>query len=1170
MAMKSIDGNTAAAHVAYAFSDVAAIYPITPSSSMGEIADEWAAYGRKNIFGQVLKVVEMQSEGGAAGAIHGSLAAGAFTTTFTASQGLLLMLPNMYKIAGELMPAVFHVSARSLACEVLSIFGDHSDVMAARPTGYAEICSSSIQEIMDLALVAHLATLRASIPFLHFFEGFRSSHEIQKIDEIAYEDMAGLVDDEAIRKFRARALNPEHPHMRMGAMGPDTYFQVRERGNEFYARVPRIVQEEMDKVAQLTGRQYHLFDYTGHPEAERVIICMGAGSKTTEEVVEHLTARGEKVGVVNVRLYRPFSAEDFYKTVPKTAKKIAVLDRTKEPGANGEPLFQDVCTVFQQKGDKRTIVGGRYGLSSKQFTATMAKTVFDNLKLNEPKNHFTIGITDDITNTSLELSEKIDTEPDSIIRCKFWGIGGDGTVGANKNAIKIIGDNTEKYAQGYFEYDAKKSGGITRSHLRFGDVPIKARYLVDTADYIAVHNSSYVEKYDILEGIKEGGIFVLNSPWIPEEMENIFPGKLKRMIAKNNLRFYNIDAAAIAEEVGLGQRINMVMQTAFFQLANILPVDEAVALLKKAIEKTYSKKGREVVLMNNKAVDIALERVQKIDYPESWKDAPDDPVVIDESRPEFIRRIVDTMTSLKGNTLKTSDFEPSGFFPSGTSKYEKRGTAINVPRWIAENCIQCNQCAFVCPHAAIRPFLVTEGEAENAPEGYEGLRAVGKGLDEYQFRLQVSVLDCQGCGNCADICPGKKGVKALEMRTLESQKELQSPLWDYMDTLPVRDGNMNKYTVKGSQFRKPLLEFNGACSGCGETPYVKAITQLYGDRMIIANATGCTSIWAAYAPSAAYCQNDNGHGPAWANSLFEDNAEYGFGMYLATSARRDRLASYVRKAIEENKVEGEFKELLTQWLDVMHIGDDCKPVSLKIQEYLVERPDDKTLAAMYDEKDMFTKPSHWILGGDGWAYDIGYGGLDHVLAMGQDVNVLVVDTEVYSNTGGQSSKSTPIGSVAKFATSGKKTTKKDLGLMAMTYGYVYVASVSMGANKNQFLKAVREAESYPGPSLIIAYAPCINHGIKAGGMGKSQEEMKKAVDAGYWFLYRYNPLLKAQGKNPFILDSKEPKTDFQDFLMGEIRYHTLTLSFPDEAEKLHKALEEDQRNRYERYRKMAE
>ncbi len=1171
MEKKSIDGNTAAAHVAYAFSDVAAIYPITPSSPMGEIADEWAAHGRKNIFGQVLKVAEMQSEAGAAGAIHGSLAAGAFTTTFTASQGLMLMLPNMYKIAGELMPTVFHVSARSLAMEVLSIFGDHSDVMAARATGYAELCSSSIQEIMDLALVSHLTTLRASVPFLHFFEGFRSSHEIQKIEVIDYDEMAGLVDWDAIRRFRARALNPEHPHIRMGAAGPDIYFQIRERCNEFYDRIPQLVQEEMDRVAGLTGRQYHLFDYFGDPEAERVIVAMGAGAMTTQEVVDYLCAKGEKVGVVNVRLYRPFSGDDFYNAIPKSARKIAVLDRTKEAGAYGEPLFEEVCAVFQQKGDTRTIVGGRYGLSSKQFTATMAKTVFDNLLLPEPRNHFTIGIIDDLTHTSLDLSDKIDTEPESIVRSKFWGIGGDGTVGANKEAIKIIGDNTDKYAQGYFEYDAKKSGGVTRSHLRFGDVPIKARYLLDTTDYIAVHTPAYVEKYDILEGIKEGGTFVLNSSWTLEEMENIFPGKLKRDIAKNRLHFYNIDARDIALEVGLGQRINMVMQTVFFKLANILPVDEAVTLLKKAIHKTYSRKGDEIVQMNYRAVDIALNKVQKIEYPDSWKDAPDEIEVVDEDRPGFIRNIVDTMSNLKGDTLKVSDFEPSGFFPPGTSRYEKRGTAVDVPKWIPDNCIQCNQCAFVCPHAAIRPFLLTGEEAAKAPEGYRGIPAMGKGLEGYEFSMAVSVMDCQGCGNCANVCPGKRDSgKALEMKTFESQREIGEPLWLYMDSIPVRDGNMNKYTIKGSQFRKPLLEFNGACAGCGETPYVKAITQLYGDRMMIANATGCSSIWAAYAPSAAYCQDKNGHGPAWANSLFEDNAEYGFGMQLATSARRDRLSSNVRKAIEENKVEGELRELLIRWLEVMHIGDECKPVSLRIQEFFEERPEDETLGAIYDEKDMFTKPSHWIFGGDGWAYDIGYGGLDHVLAMGQDVNVLVMDTEVYSNTGGQSSKATPVGSVAKFAASGKKTTKKDLGLMAMSYGYIYVASVAMGANKNQFLKAVREAESYPGPSLIIAYAPCINHGIKDGGMGKSQEEEKKAVDSGYWFLYRYDPRLREQGKNPFQLDSREPSKNLRDFIMGEVRYHTLTLSFPEEAEKLHSELEEDMKQKYRKYRTMAE
>ncbi len=1168
--MKSMDGNTAAAHVAYAFSDVAAIYPITPSSTMGEIADEWAAHGRKNIFGQVLKVAEMQSEGGAAGAIHGSLAAGAFTTTFTASQGLLLMLPNMFKISGELMPTVFHVSARSLAMEVLSIFGDHSDVMAARPSGYAEICSSSIQEIMDLGLVAHLATLRSSVPFIHFFEGFRSSHEIQKINVLDYDDMADLVDWDCVEKFKARALNPEHPHIRMAAAGPDTYFQIRERSNEYYDRVPQIVQEEMDRVAKLTGRQYHLVDYFGSPDAERVIIAMGAGAMTTCEVVDHLCSKGEKIGVVNLRLFRPLPVEEIYNAIPKTAKTIAVLDRTKEPGAYGEPLFEDICTIFQQKGDMRTIVGGRYGLSSKEFTATMAKTVFDNLALETPKNHFTIGITDDLTHTSLELSEKIDTEPESTVRCKFWGIGGDGTVGANKEAIKIIGDNTDKFVQGYFEYDAKKSGGVTRSHLRFGDEAIKARYNLDTADYIAVHSTTYVEKYDVLEGIKEGGTFVLNSPMTLEDMEKRFPGKLKRDIAQKNLEFYNIDAFALAQELGLGQRINMIMQSVFFKLAKIMPVDDAFALLKDAIKKTYGKKGDKVVQMNYDAVDTALAKLQKIEYPDSWKNAVDAPVHVDESRPELIRRVVDTMGNLKGDDLKTSDFGPSGFFPPGTSKYEKRGTAVTVPKWISENCIQCNQCAFVCPHASIRPFLVKKDEAGKAPEGYVGLPAMGKDMGEYEFSLAVSVMDCQGCGNCVDICPATKG-KALEMTSMEGQREKGAEaLWDYLDSLPVRDGGMNKYTVKGSQFRRPLLEFSGACAGCGETPYVKAITQLYGDRMMIANATGCSSIWAAYSPSTAYTVNELGHGPAWANSLFEDNAEYGFGMQLATSARRDKLASYVRIALDENKVEGEFKELLTKWLEVMHIGDDCKPVSLKIQEFLKERSDDKILAGMYDEKDMFTKPSHWIFGGDGWAYDIGYGGLDHVLAMGHDVNVLVMDTEVYSNTGGQASKATPVGSVAKFAASGKKTVKKDLGVIAMSYGYIYVAMVAIGANKNQYLKAVKEAESYPGPSLIIAYAPCINHGIKAGGMTKTQSEEKKAVEAGYWFLYRYDPRLKEEGKNPFQLDSKEPTGDIHEFLMGEVRYHTLTLQFPEDAKKLHAHLAVSQKEKYLKYKAMAE
>ena len=1164
---KSMDGNTAAAHVAYAFSDVAAIYPITPSSPMGEMADAWSAQGRKNIFGQTVKVSQLQSEAGAAGAIHGSLSAGACTTTFTASQGLLLMLPNMYKIAGELMPAVFHIAARSLAAEVLSIFGDHQDAMAVRPTGFAELASASIQEVMDLAMVAHLSTLRSSIPFLHFFEGFRSSHEIQKIKMIDYDDMAKLADWDAIKKHRNRALNPNHPHIRMGAMGPDTYFQVRERGNEFYEKVPQIVQEEMDKVAELTGRQYHLFDYVGDPNAERVIVMMGAGAKTTEEAVEHLNKHGEKVGVVIVRLYRPFSAEDFYNIIPKTAKKIAVLDRTKEPGSFGEPLYIDVCSVFQQKKDNRTIVGGRYGLSSKQFTPTMAKEVFENLKKENPKNNFTVGITDDITNTSLPESENIDTAPESMVRCKFWGIGGDGTVGANKNAIKIIGDNTKKYAQGYFEYDAKKSGGVTRSHLRFGDEPIKSRYLINTAEYIACHNPTYVGKYDILKGIKKEGTFVLNSPWSLDEMEKRFPASLKRKIAENNLKFYNIDAVEIAKEVGLGQRINMVMQTVFFKLSEILPLDESVKLLKEAIKKSYGHKGEDIVNMNYKAVDIALERIERIDYPDSWKTAEDKPQTEETTdKPAFVKKIVDTMASLKGDTLKTSDFEPSGFFPLETTKYEKRGIAIDVPEWQIDNCIQCNMCSLVCPHAAIRPVLVTDEELENAPEGFEAKQAMGKEAKEYKFRIQVYPEDCVGCGNCADICPSKN--KALVMKPQATQKD-QIPLQHYAETIPERDGGFKKYSLKGSQFKKPLLEFSGACAGCGETPYVKLLTQLFGSRMVIANATGCSSIWGGYAPSVPWVKDKHGRGPAWANSLFEDNAEYGFGMQLATTQRRELLKEKVKQALEEDQGSQELKSLFEQWLEHFNDGDETDELSLKIQDELNDMDKQGVLSEIWEAKDMLMKPSHWIIGGDGWAYDIGYGGLDHVLASGADVNVLVLDTEVYSNTGGQASKATPHGSVAKFAYSGKKTKKKDLGVMMMNYGYVYVASVAMGANMNHVIKVMKEAESYPGPSIVIAYAPCINHGIKAG-MGKCQAEEKQAVNVGYWPLYRFDPRRAEQDKNPFQLDSKEPKGDLHDFIMGEIRYNSLTRTFPEEAKRLHALLEKDVKERYKQYKKMAE
>ena len=1169
--MKTIDGNTAAAHVAYAFSDVAAIYPITPSSPMGEVADKWAAYGRKNIFGQVLKVVEMQSEAGAAGAVHGALSAGAFATTFTASQGLLLMIPNMYKIAGELMPTVFHVSARAIAGQALSIFGDHQDVMAARATGFAMLASASVQEVMDLALVAHLSTVRASIPFLHFFDGFRTSHEIQKIEIIDYEDMASLVDWDAIKRHRERALNPEHPHLRGTAQNPDIYFQLTEASNKYYQAVPSIVEDEMKKVSALTGRSYHLFDYVGAPDAERVMVMMGSGCEAAEETVEYLTKKGEKVGLIKVRLYRPFSAEHFLSTLPETVKKIAVLDRTKEAAAFGEPLYLDVSTVIHNSDRDILVVGGRYGLGSKEFTPTMAKAVLDNLKLSEPKNHFTVGIYDDVTFTSLPLDETpIDAAPEGLIRCKFWGLGSDGTVGANKEAIKIIGDNTNLYVQGYFAYDSKKSGGLTMSHLRFGEKPIHSTYLIDKADYIACHQPSYVDKYDILEGIREGGTFVLNSPWNLEEMEKYLPNSMKRVIARKKLKFYNIDAVKIAEEIGLGGRINMVMQTVFFKLANVIPIEDAVKYLKEAIEKTYGKKGRDVVEMNWRAVDEALKRVEEIKYPDAWADLPIEEKEEEKEEPDFIKKVMRPMLAQQGDKLPVSAFTPGGIFPTGTTKYEKRGIAINIPEWKKDECIQCNQCAFVCPHAAIRPVLVTKKEVEEAPPGFEVKKAVGRGMEDLFFRIQVYPMDCVGCGNCADICPAPK--KALIMRPLSTQKDKQLPLQQYVDKLPSRTGGTDRFTVKGSQFRKPLLEFSGACAGCGETPYLKLITQLFGERMIIANATGCSSIWGGSAPSIPFCVNEEGHGPAWANSLFEDNAEYGFGMALAIAQRRSKLADLIKQAIDKNLVSGELKDIFSMWLENRHDPNKSKEYGDQIKsmlEELEEKNKSNVLREIWESRDLLTKISVWAVGGDGWAYDIGYGGLDHVLASGEDINILVLDTEVYSNTGGQASKATPMGSVVKFAESGKKTKKKDLGLMAMTYGYVYVASVAMGANKNQLIKALKEAESYPGPSLIIAYAPCINHGIKVG-MGKSQYEEKKAVESGYWTLYRYDPRLADEGKNPFQLDSKEPDGTLRDFLMGEVRYESLTRSFPEEAEKLHKKLEEDIISRYNRYKMMAE
>ncbi len=1163
--IKSVDGNTAAAHIAYAFSDVAAIYPITPSSPMGEVVDEWAAQGRKNIFGQTLKVQEMQSEGGAAGAVHGALSVGAFCSTFTASQGLLLMIPNMYKISGELMPCVFHVSARAVAGQALSIFGDHQDVMAARATGFAQIASGSIQEINDLALVAHLSSIRASIPFVHFFDGFRSSHEIQKIEMIDYDDIPPLVDWDGIKKHRERAMNPEKPHLRGTAQNPDIYFQENEAANRFYLAVPDIVEEEMKKVSKLTGRSYNLFDYIGAPDAENIIIMMGSGAEAAEETVEYLNKRGEKVGLIKVRLFRPFSAPHFLAAVPESVKRIAVLDRTKENGSFGEPLYLDVSSVFQHTDMKIMVVGGRYGLGSKDFTPSMAKAVFENLKMNEPKNNFTIGIIDDVTYTSLPVSEEIDATPEGLVQCKFWGLGGDGTVGANKDAIKIIGDNTDMFVQGYFAYDSKKSGGVTVSHLRFGKNPIKSTYLINTADYIACHNSAYVDKYDLLEGVKDGGTFVLNAFWNLDEMEKHLPNSLKKIIAEKHLKFYSIDAVKIAESVGLGGRINMVMQAAFFKLSKVLPVDDAIAYLKEAIEDTYGKKGKDIVEMNWKAVDASLDKIEEISYPDSWASLkPEEKKESDD--PDFVKNVMRPMVALQGDKLPVSAFTPAGIFPTGTTKYEKRGVAINVPEWQIDHCIQCNQCAMVCPHAAIRPVLLSDEELKNAPEGFSTKKAVGKGLEDYTFRIQVYPEDCVGCGNCADICPSKE--KSLIMKPFETQQN-QVPNQRYAENIPVRSGDFDLYSVKGSQFQKPLLEFSGACAGCGETPYLKVITQLFGDRMIIANATGCSSIWGGSAPAVPFTVNKDGHGPTWANSLFEDNAEYGFGMVLGTIQQRNKLTDLIKQALDENKVSGETKEAFEKWFENKDNAEGSKEWGNKIKSFLEKNHSDKILNQIWESKKMLTKKSIWSVGGDGWAYDIGYGGLDHVLAMGEDINILVFDTEVYSNTGGQSSKATPIGSVAKFAASGKKTKKKDLGLMAMTYGYVYVASVAMGANKNQLLKALKEAESYPGPSLVIAYAPCINHGIRKG-MGKTQEEMKLAVDSGYWPMYRFDPRLADEGKNPFQLDYKEPDGTLRDFIMGEVRYNVLTRSFPDEAKKLHKKLEEDVNQRYIKYKAMAE
>lgn len=1166
---KAVDGNTAATHVAYAYSEVAAIYPITPSSTMGEMADEWSAQGRKNIFGQTVEVVEMQSEAGAAGAVHGSLSAGCLTTTFTASQGLMLMLPNMHKIAGEMLPTVFHVSARSLACQSLSIFGDHSDVMSARNTGFAMMCSGSVQEIMDLATVCHLATLKSKVPFLHFFDGFRTSSEVQKIEIIPYETLAELFEPQYLEDFRQRALNPERPMMKVGAQNPDVYFQGRETVNKYYQATPEIVQEYMDKVAKVTGRQYHLFDYFGAPDADKVIVIMGSGAETTEETINYLNKHGYKVGLVKVRLYRPFSVEAFNRVLPQTVKKIAVLDRTKEPGAIGEPLYLDVVSAL--KGRDIKIIGGRYGLSSKEFTPAMVKAVYDHLD-GACFHGFTVGIEDDVTHLSLPVGPVLETEPEGTVRCKFWGYGSDGTVGANKNSITIIGDNTDLYAQGYFEYDSKKSGGVTISHLRFGRHPIKSEYLLNTVDFVALHKPAYIGRYDILEGIREGGIFLLNSPWKKEEVFEHLTEDMQKTIIEKKIKVYNIDAFKIAQEVGLKNRINTIMQVCFFKIAGVLPEEQAIDLIKKAIYKTYHKKGEDIVKMNMAAVDRALEALEEVPIPEKITKSAPVPRLIPEDADDFARSVIEPIMHFKGNTIPVSKMPYDGRIPTNTAKLEKRGIAEMVPRWLPDKCIQCNQCAFVCPHAAIRPKQIHPDDLKNAPATFNTLVSNTKNDKNLRYRLQVYIEDCVGCGVCVESCPAKE--KALVMVPLEEERAAgQNENERFFESLPdsYLDG-VKIDTIKGSQFLTPLFEFSGACAGCGETPYVKLATQLFGDRMIIANATGCSSIYGGTFPVSPYAKNKEGRGPAWANSLFEDNAEYGFGMRLAVDTIRRQLWAAMEATLAAGTM-SELAEALQKMKELWNDkGEAAKAAARKIQELLpkaLARNDASKpyLQKMAELQDYFVDKSIWCIGGDGWAYDIGYGGLDHVIAMNRNVNLLVLDTEVYSNTGGQASKATPTGSRAKFAASGKKTVKKDLGRMAMSYGYVYVASVAMGANMNQCLKAFLEAEAYDGPSLIIAYSPCINHGID---MSKSQQEEKLAVDSGYWILYRYNPMLAREGKNPFILDSKEPKLDYETFLKNEIRYRSVLQDYPDIARKLFAQAAEEARKRFEYYKKLAE
>lgn len=1176
--MKTMDGNSAVAHVSYAFTDVAAIYPITPSSVMADLTDKFSAQGAKNLFGRQVQVTEMQSEGGASGAVHGSLAAGALTTTYTASQGLLLMIPNMYKMAGELLPGVIHVSARALTSHALSIFGDHSDIYACRQTGYAMLCSNNPQECMDLAAVAHLAAIEGRVPFLHFFDGFRTSHEIQKIEEWDYADLADMLNWDAVEAFRRRALNPEHPVTRGTAQNDDIFFQAREACNKYYDAVPEVVVKYMDKVNAKIGTDYKPFNYYGAEDAEHVIVAMGSVCDCTEEVVDYLNAAGEKVGLLKVHLYRPFVADYMLRELPKTVKTISVLDRTKEPGSIGEPLYLDVLAAINGSdfaGVK--VYTGRYGLGSKDTTPGDIIAVYRNAESETPKRRFTIGIVDDVTNLSLPIVENPDTTPKGTHSCKFWGLGADGTVGANKNSIKIIGDNTDMYAQGYFAYDSKKSGGLTVSHLRFGKTPIKSTYYISKADFVACHNPSYVDKYDIVDDLKEGGSFLLNCPWDTEELSERLPGKMKKILAERHINFYTIDGIKIGKEIGLGGRINTVLQSAFFKIADIIPADKAKELMKAAAKKSYMKKGQAIVDMNYAAIDRGMEDLKKVEIPADWANAVDNSVA-DKAEGngalvEYVNEILKPVNAYKGNKLPVSTFmdHVDGTAPNGSAAYEKRGIAVDVPEWNPENCIQCNRCAIVCPHAVIRPVAMTADELAKAPEGTKSLPMMG--LKDLNFVMTVSTLDCTGCGACAQVCPGKKGAKALTMQSIDSQRPKQA-VFDYALTLEDKPEVHEKFkftTVKGSQFKQPLLEFSGACAGCGETPYAKLVTQLFGDRMFIANATGCSSIWGASAPATPYTKNKKGYGPAWQNSLFEDNAEFGLGMALGQKAIRNRLIEYV-EGIQKDTGSADLKTACQNYLDTVTDSTSSRPATDALIAELEKNTEDAKVGELVKktlvDKDELAKKSMWIFGGDGWAYDIGFGGLDHVIASGENVNILVFDTEVYSNTGGQASKATPVGSVAQFAAAGKAVKKKDLAAIAMSYGYVYVAQCAMGADNNQVIKAMVEAESYNGPSLVICYAPCINHGIK-GGMGIAQLEEKKAVEAGYWNIFRYDPRLADEGKNPFMLDGKAPSASYRDFIMGEVRYNSLTRSFPERAEKLFEKAEKVAADKYAHLEKLA-